>query len=155
MPDYPDFTQYAFIDIVAQTLGEVINRPVYGGALVSVVMKAVTANADTELISITGEGMIYGGCIAVWGGGQQKDSIWINEIDGNEQCPATFDILFTYNMGQPHGTSPIITRFDEVNYQYGSILPYGITFEEALKAIYREEHGGTPTVLAVMTYALA
>ena len=154
MPDYPDFTQYAYIDIIAQSLGRVLARPTYGGAQVSTVIAAANPNADTQYIAIAGEGMIYGGCIAVWGGMTQEDCMWLSKIDGNDQCPAPFNILADFNMGQPHGTSPIMTRYDMVNFQYGFILPYGITFEESAVFSYREAHGDTPTILMVMTYAL-
>jgi len=154
MPDYPDFTRYAYIDIIAQTIERVLARPTYGGAQVSTVVKAAVASADTEYIAIAGEGMIYGGCIAVWGGMTQENCMWLSNIDGNAQCPAPFNVLAGFNMGQPHGTSPIMTRYDMVNFQYGFILPYGITFEESAVFSYREAHGDTPTVLMVMTYAL-
>lgn len=153
MADFPDFTQYAAIDLFTQTLDRLLNRPTYGGAQVSTVMKNADPNDDTQYISVTGPGMIYGGCIAVWGGMTQEDSMWISKIDGNDQCPAPFDILARFNMGQPHGTSPITTRYDAVNFEYGFILPYGITFEETAVFSYREEHGDTPSILMVMTYA--
>jgi len=154
MTDFPDYTQHAFIDIVAQSLGRILNRPTYGGAQVSTVMQAVGASTDTELISIAGEGMIYGGCVAVWAGMTQENCMWLSTIDGNAQCPAPFQVLARFNMGQPHGTSPITTRYDGINFEYGFILPYGITFEETAVFSYREAHGDTPTVLMVMTYGL-
>lgn len=152
--DYPDFTQYSYIDIYAQTLGRVLNRPTYGGAQVSTVVQVATANDDTELISIVGEGMLYGGSLAVWGNLTQEDSYWKNVIDGNTQSPTVFSILSQFNMSQPHGSSPIVTRYDMVNYEYGFIIPYGITFEESFVCYYHESHGDTPTVMMVLTYAL-
>ena len=154
MADLPDFTNYSYVDLFAQTLSRILNRPTYGGAQVSTVVKAAVANDDTLYMAIDGPGMIYGGCVAVWAGMTQEHSMWLATIDGNAQCPAPFDILARFNMGQPHGTSPICTRYDMINFEYGFILPYGITFEENAVFSYREAHGDTPMVMMVMTYAL-
>ena len=154
MPDYPDFTQYAYIDIIAQSLGRVLTRPTYGGAQVSTVLKAVTPNDVTEFIAIAGEGMIYGGYIAVWASMTQAVCLWTSVLDGNDQSPVSFEIMKGFTGSYPHGMSPIMTRYDMVNFQYGAVMPYGITFEESLVFSYREGEGDTPSVLVDMSYAL-
>jgi len=154
MADRPDFTMYSYVEILVQTLERIINRPSYGGAEVSTVEQDVAANADTTLITITGQGMIYGGRITVAANMIQPNSMWLTTIDDNIQSLVPFSVLAEYNMGQPHGVSPIITRYDPTNFRYGFILPYGVTFEESAIFAFRETHGDTPTILMDMTYAL-
>lgn len=148
-PDY-----FNVVDIALQDLARVVNRPTYGGAKVSIFQGTATANADTLLFSISGTGMLYGGCIYITCTATQKSGIWYNVCDGNPQCPVTLNILNEARMVMPHGTSPILTRFDEVNFVYGCIIPYGITFESSFVSYWREQDGNTPNVVAVMTYGM-
>jgi len=154
MPDYPDFTEYAYIDIIAQSLGRVLTRPTYGGAQVSTILKAANPGVDTELIAMAGEGMLYGGYIAVYANKTIATSSFVSVIDGNIQSPVLFEVLKNFSMGDTHGTAIGVTHWDEITFRYGFILPYGITFEESAVFSYREDEGDTPAVLIDISYAL-
>lgn len=154
MPDYPDFTQYAYIDIIAQSMGRLLNRPTYGGAKRSNVLQVVAPNADTEFISVAGEGMVYGGYMAVWANMTQSNSKWGMLIDGNDLFSPGFGIIADFNLMKPYGVSVFMTCYDVVTFRYGFILPYGVTFEESVVISYREGNGDTPLVMVDLTYAL-
>lgn len=154
MSDYPDFTQYAYIDIIAQSLGRVLTRPTYGGAQVSTVLKAANPGVDTEFIAIAGQGMLYGGYIAIYANMDIAASAFVSVIDGNPQDVVLFGVLKEFNIGQEHGIGPEVRRWDAINFRYAFVMPYGITFEESLVFSYRESEGDTPSVLVDMSYAL-
>lgn len=154
MPDRPDFTGYAFVDVFTQTLTRMLNRTTHGGAKTSSVEQVVTASDDTEFISIAGEGMIYGGCLSLVASVTQQAAMWLITVDGNLQSVIQFNDIANFNFTQPYGMMPICTMYNEIDYEYGFTLPYGITFEETVVLSYREAAGDTPNVLMIVNYAL-
>lgn len=154
MADYPDFTQFAYIDIWTQTLGRVLMRPTYGGCLnVSVALNNVVAGWHT-LADIEGEGMIYGGMLAVYGGDSQIfDNIRIT-IDDTVITGMLFGYMAARNFTRPYGVHVYNTLFDTVNHTYAFIVPYGATFEENYKLEYHEALGNTPDVDLELQYAV-
>lgn len=154
MTDFPDYTQYAAIDIFTQTLDRILNRPTYGGALTSAVTRAVTANDDTLLMSVAGEGMLYGGLLIVDAGMTQEDSLLFPILDLNSQAVISFGSIIDLGFVRESGVTPIVCNYDDVNNVYSFALPWGITFETSFSMLYREAHGDTPTVTCIMYYAL-
>ncbi len=154
MTDFPDYTQHAFIDIVAQTLGRVLTRPTYGGAISSNIALTVASASPTTLFDISGEGIIYGGYLWVDAIATAVIDKWLWYIDGNLQNSLRFDRLFDNNCTQPYGAAPVLTRYDEVNYDYGLIWVPAITFESGFIVQYSESYGRTPDVRSGVSYAL-
>lgn len=81
MADYPDFQHYSNIDIIAQSLGEIINRWKFGtpawsnGAILS------PAGTTQPIFSIAGQGRIYAAMFLL--GLINHAGCWISiEIDG-------------------------------------------------------------------------
>lgn len=129
-PDY-----FSVIDIRAQTLARVLNRPTYGGALFEDVQTTANPSVLKELINIEGTGMIYGFSLISVCAVQHTDSYIKTEIDGNLEAAPTWQELYDARVFTPCGLCPYLTL-----YQPGSdlalMMPYGITFDENLIIYY-------------------
>lgn len=154
MPDYPDFTEFAYIDIWTQTLGRVLMRPTYGGAVSFYNVLNADAGVRTLLIDFSGQGMIYGAHLLVNAADTVENDQWLFTIDDNLQSAITFGEVRENGFEQPYGCDPICTRYDDINNNYSFIWPRGITFDETLKIEYSENHGRTPELNYGFSYAL-
>ncbi len=145
---------YRGVDIALQALGEVTNRPKYGGALLAWGSVTVTANSQNTLVGIVGKGMTYGG--AVWLDytlPQSNSQVWLG-IDGYTITNMSFERLVEYSINNPRAWPVSVHKKDSVNYVYSVGVSYGVTFETQLVLAYLEEHGTTPTVHYRLVYAL-
>lgn len=155
MPDFPDFTQHAFIDIVAQSLGHILNRPTYGGALDATSWKNVDATATTPLIEVLGEGTLYSGFLTISATGAIRLDKWNFIIDGDIIGVRQFGRLFDSNIVGFYGPGIYCTRWNAVTHHYAFVLSGGITFETGFSVTYYEFSGRTPEIRCGVAYALA
>lgn len=148
LPDY-----YRGIDIAYQTLTTQVVRPAYGGAQNSRATVAVAANSWTELVSVGGKGICYGGYVHVHYTSPQKNSLVKIEYDGALTASKSFYILNHNNLNNEKCCPIFLLKYDEVNFNHSVGLEYGITFDSSLKLFYKEQHGGTPNVNYNLVYA--
>lgn len=148
----PDW--YRGVDIAYQALAEMITRPKYGAAQVAEASEVVDASGVTELISITGKGMIYGGALWMDYTSTQKDSSPLLTIDGNEFRDDGLYTINFMNWNNPLILPISILKYDDTNFVYCVGFAYGYTFETSVLVSYSEKHGTTPTVNASLYYAL-
>jgi len=148
----PDW--YRGVDIAYQALSELITRPTYGGAIGSSGSKTVYANNTVTLINISGQGMIYGIYVRVSHTATQRDSGVRLELDSNLLFDESFADLNTYGISYPRGYPLTLSKYDDTNFDYCVLIPYGLTFESLINLRYREEHGRTPDVYYSVVYAL-
>lgn len=149
LPDY-----YRGVDIAYQALAEMIVRPKYGGALSEVGNVAVTASAETVLVSISGKGMIYGGGVMCNPVNSQMNSQPKLVIDGETVFQQSYNMLAQYGIDTPRSFPVSLTKFEDATRWYCACISYGLTFETGVKVSYVETHGNTPTVGYVLCYAL-
>ncbi|RLF77217.1 hypothetical protein DRN39_04585 [Thermococci archaeon] len=148
----PDWT--GRINIALQELAEVTIRNKYGGGESACYAGTVKANDITELFSIAGKGVIYGGFITVQSTGTQRDDEQWLWIDGSQMSPHTFYEMNRFNLTGPTGPIPYLVCYDDENFLYAVQFFFGYTFETSCVVKYSEKHGRTPTVIAFFDYAL-
>lgn len=148
----PDYTRT--IDILYQSLAQVTNRPKYGGAQLEVGYATVDANGETELINITGKGVIYGGFFRLAHTSTQLNSAPRLYVDGVRVATLDFCDLARYGLVVDSGYSTYLLVLDDVNYIYSAGISRDITFETSLKTTYNEWYGSTPFVWSILYYAL-
>ncbi len=129
-------------------------RPTYGGALLLPAVKTVSINSRTTMISVAGKGMIYGGYFALVYTSTQKNSIPEVWCDGNSISDLRFVDLNTLGLSKQGVYTTVLTKYDDVNFEYCAAISYGITFEKTLTIIYFEKHGTTPNVACAICFAL-
>jgi len=142
------------IDIAAQAIGELINRPKYGAAATAFTDTAVNPGALTEMVSITGTGMIYGVFNSVDGIlDANADSIYptIDSVIMNAQ---PFGNMFSRGYTKPNTNLWWLQKYDPVNFEYALVRGQGITFETSYKEIYSEALSRTPQCRTTVLYAL-
>jgi len=148
----PDF--YRGVDIAYQALAQLINRPMYGGVSSAVGGQTVLANTDTELASVYGKGMLYGGYLFLDHTSTQKDSRANLIIDDESVSNLKFSDMNKYSLSLPLSSIIHLLKFDDTNFIYSVGISYGITFETSVKIIYTEAHNSTPIVYTKMIYGL-
>ena len=143
-----------FMNVKAQDLAEVINRPTYGGPLVA---NASTTNPTTgshSLVSITGTGWGYGGFLYMNGDADFKDDYFTYIIDGEVMGGLTPDQFMDYGFYHSNPTSFHLTHYSEINDIYVQELYGGISFESSLAVSFIAGGNRTGTVGAFILYAL-
>ena len=142
------------VDVTAQTLGQIINRPKYGGAVLSAGSAGVWANSSRKLVGIDGKGMVYGGSVWLDASGSQSNSQVLMVLDDGLIEGLSFVRLKDYGVVNPRSAVISLNVFDGENYIYSVGISYGLTFETGLDLWYKEEHGLAPTVHYRIIYAL-
>lgn len=128
-------------------------RQAYGAAKTGLFSDAVAADDDTELISIDGKGVLYGGSLYLAYTSTQRDAIPKLSIDGFEISTLNFFTLNYFNLTGLYSYPVRLVQYDEVNYKYGVALAFGFTFDSSIKLVYEENNSTTPTVVARLIYA--
>lgn len=131
-------------------------RPRFGGAKSIYANVTVVGGAETEIVSVTGRGMLYGGYGLLQHDAVQHASMFRLYADGNVLSNHSFMTLYNYDLTTENAPTVYLRKIYEVLplYMYSVGLSYGITFETELKLTYVEVGGYTPRVFANMTYAL-
>jgi len=149
LPDY-----YRGVDIAYQALSQMIIRPKYGGAIVSTLQGLCNASGWTDILTVIGKGMIYGGMIYFDHTSTQRDSYPALYIDGSGVLGRTFSVYNKNSIVTP-GAHPLwLSKYDDVNFIYVLNFSGGITFETSLLFSFREVHGTAPVFTFTMVYAL-
>ena len=129
-------------------------RQTFGGAKAKTGGVNVDASATTELASVNGKGMIYGGVIYVAEAATQKASVPLLFIDGVQITQTSFEAMRARNVRYENTQPLYLLQFDEINFQYCVGFSRGVTFEKSFKISYQENHGDTPSVAFEVIYAI-
>ena len=148
----PDW--YRGVDIAYQALAMLITRPTYGGAMATSGFKTVTASSSNAVVTVTGEGMLYGGHIYLTSTGTQQNDQPILQIDSQNMSLLTWSQINARVLTRPESNMLFESKYDNVNFIYSAGIEYGITFETNIILQYVEAHGRTPTVWYKLLYAL-
>jgi len=143
------------LNLKAQDLAEIINRPKYGAAQRADVSTSVPPDTTATLINITGKGMMYGGYEETTGDDTNNlDSPQIL-IDGNNFFMECFSNLNSWHLGTEGGSPIVLIRYDTTQGLYGVDIKYGYTFESSCTLKYRNASGtSTAYINAALYYAL-
>lgn len=115
---------------------------------------AVGANCLTELGSMSGKGIIYGGFLTTDSVASQLNGYPILKVDGKMLEYGSFFTTNKYGLTKEHSYPMYELLYDNVNFIYTVGVMPGITFEESVALLYREWEGDTPTVIGCLIYAL-
>lgn len=148
-PDY-----FRGVDVTYQTLGEIINRPKYGAENYDEGSVQVPVSSVTNLLTVTGKGMTYGGVVLVGPGGTQQDGKVQLVVDGDLMSGMSFTFMNDYKVTRQDSYPIYLMKYDEVGGIYMVALSRGITFETSLVVRYVEAEGETPDIVYKITYAL-
>ena len=142
------------VDIISQTLAEVIQRPRLGTINIGDVSGAVAANTANLIMSISGAGIHWG--VYFWlTSTATQDNDYIRVVaDGNSINLPTVKQLLDNNFIIPIGAEAFITLYDAVNFKYAGGGGAGKTWNTSYKLYYVETHGRTPTANLKYIYSL-
>ena len=123
-------------DLLLQTLSELIVRYKYGACQTYQGSGPLWADTTYTLLSVSGKGIIYGGCLHTDGSsGSELDGIYL-ELDGVETYAQSIANLFAYAVFNTTQRPVYITKYDMVDYDFGVGIMPGITFETSFKLKY-------------------
>jgi len=129
-------------------------RPRYGGAQRQTDTVCVNPDLVTELLAITGKGMIYGGVVFLEPGASQVNSMVYLFVDGKWIGGMSFAKLNKYGINKPQVYPSFELKYDTVNHIYCCGISPGITFESSFQLKYFEWHGNNPSVIFDVYYTL-
>lgn len=141
------------IDIVAQALSEVINRPTYGGANVSIYNDFAPALSATDIISVLGTGMVYGGYFYIADANDHLNDGLGVVIDGTELFAISPNSLLLWGVKSGMNFPLQLAMYRPDLYQYIVLVKGGLTFESSFKLRYHNILGDSAGVLAQAYYA--
>lgn len=134
--DFPDFQKISLFNLKLQELSEVINRPKYGGALLSEDTVELTASGEHVFVTVEGKGMLYGGFISSVDSNIVDTDVPRLRVDDQLISSWSWDALRRYNFSSPNALVFYLLCYDEVAPTYAVALSYGITFETSLSLRY-------------------
>jgi len=129
-------------------------RPSFGSARRATFARAANTSAITIALTITGNGIIYGGYVLSSGVATQKADSYEIFIDGEAVAFATFLNQNTWLLNKEHVAGLYELRHDDVNFKYCLGIMPGITFEKSIRIQYLETYGRTPNIIGDIIYTL-
>lgn len=124
------------LNLKAQDLSEIINRPKYGGALQSSATVNLTASGENVFVTVSGKGILYGGFIMSLDSNIQTLDEPRIYLDGQLLSRWSWDSLKTYGLIQPDASIISLLVYDTTSPVYTAVLRYGITFESSISLRY-------------------
>jgi hypothetical protein len=161
----PDWHKLSDVDILAQSVGDIhiniagqdiaqiINRPTYGEGEKSSFSTSVAAMDDSDLVTITGTGIIYGGYLYNYDYNIHSNDIVTVTIDGNQIFSDSYYNMNTNNLTHMYGAPVYLTLYDTENYKNGLSLSPGFTFESNFVLNYNNPYGNSTFVKGMIYYA--
>jgi hypothetical protein len=143
------------VDVVAQTLAELINRPKYGGAGAAGATYLNIPNGVTTLTTTTGKGILYGGYIHTYGCvvDSKRDKPYL-AVDSAYISTLSYEELLDYNMTRGGSQVCHLVNYDLVTPGFTVAFTSNITFESSIIVQYREVGGNAPDVDSYLVYAI-
>ena len=112
------------------------------------------AAAVTDLISIAGRGILYGGYAYADGALIGNRDYFYLKVDGQVLGYTSFLQMENHGMNTPYSNSVYALKYDNVAFDYTVGFMPGITFESLIEVKYGTFHGNEPTLIAQIIYAL-
>jgi hypothetical protein len=107
------------------------------------------------MLTVSGEGMIYGGTVCVDANASQANSVVKMIIDDETQTSISFGVLNQYSLNQRMGSISHLAHYDDINFLYAVFLPVSVTFESMFEVVYYNAATTGQAVVAVtVSYAL-
>jgi len=142
------------VNINAQTLAEIINRPKYGTAQVLHYDGIVAPSTLQSLGTISGQGMVYGGNCYWESTGDAKDasiSLLIDDVVFIGFSPNT---LTNQGVSAENSYYFYVGKYDTYNNQYLVSFSRGITFETSFEAKIATDTAQNHTIIFDLIYGL-
>ena len=142
------------VDIITQSLSELIQRPRLGTIKGFEAEGYVAANTANLVWYLTGAGMHWG--IYVWGYSTGlMDDDYIRVIaDGSTVNLPTFKECFDNNYTMPIGAEMTLTLYDPVNFKAGGFGGAGKTWSQYHSGYYVETMGRNPYMKVKFIYSV-
>jgi len=129
-------------------------RPSLGSAQIGGFARLAIANDTIVALTITGNGIVYGGHAYCKGTASQRMDEYHIYVDGIRLGSQWFEKKNTYQLTTPYSSSLYELRYDDVNFEYAIGIMPNITFETSLELRYRETQGNTPLLRGEIYYTL-
>jgi len=129
MADLPDFTNYSYVDLFAQTLKPLINRFMYGAPDYGYSQVDIEETQTETLITILGKGQIYAGLVATGGANLGSLDTLTVEMDNEVVTDLAFNELYAYGCFFPTPFPVTLTSYDLASVGIAALLTPGYTFE--------------------------
>lgn len=142
------------LNIKAQDLSEIINRPKYGAANKLEAIVTVVAGTSTLLGTITGKGILYGGHLWVQPSNAAPFDSLMLKIDGTTLLGSKFGHMHELSINKEHAAGVYELHYNHTLRHYCVGIMPGITFESEVEFYYSEGGGFTPTPRLNVIYAL-
>ena len=114
----------------------------------------VIASSTTQLLSITGKGVTYGGYLYTTSTSPQSNDMPVINIDEVYIEPRPYNFYELFNICIPTANFFYLLKFDNNNYCYVVGISPGVTFEKSILIRYKEVSGFTPYVVCRLNYTL-
>ena len=128
--------------------------PKYGGLRRIYNQLNVTANAETEIVSITGKGMLSYIYIDSTSSGSQRTDLVRLYVDGLLTKQKEFLGMLGYGDIKPKSGDFYLLAYNETQYIYSMELAGVLPFESSVSLRYVENNGRTPAVFGEISYYL-
>lgn len=142
------------MNVKAQDLAEVINRPKYGGALFSSAGIAIPGDSDRIPVHVVGKGVTYGGYLIVNHDSTKKHNSAAVKLDGTLGPSLSYEGMVKNGITQIHSAAFYITAYDETDYHYVICLTPFITFETEFEIHYWNTGAGIIALSWNIMYAI-
>lgn len=142
------------LNIKAQDLLEIINRNKYGAAKLNIGYRADPPPTKSEVISVAGKGIIYGGTIEIINGTEAEKMIIDIDIDSEQFESRQIQNIFESGITGKLSVPILALRYDTVNQEFTIKIPDGVTFENSFTISVTGVLGSFGTLTARVYYAL-
>ena len=126
----------------------------HGKAMRIIAAILATASATVSLFSVLGKGMIYGGYGTSLGLANQQTDAYSLEVDGQILFQHSFKGMDEWKLNTLSSGALYLLENDTVFFRHCVGVMPGITFQTGFEMKYTEISGNTPTVAALINYAL-
>jgi len=142
------------LNLKAQDLAEIINRPKYGACQQSSLNKTMPATEYYTLVDISGKGVIYGGFIYQTSGLLMSDCNIEFTIDSETFGTEMFGMLFARGITIPFLDLVYIRDYDETNAYLCIGFTPNVTFETRFKVRISSTAPPNQVIAGKLYYAL-
>jgi len=142
------------VNINAQQLGEIINRPKYGAVSILAYEQYVTTDTEKSLGIVSGKGMTYGGYLDIAASSDPLSSFVSVFVDGETIGGSTAALMMSRGLLRSNYSIPFLIYFDQLNNHYVLGFGYGITFESSMQVTIIRPSGVQLTISMYLYYAL-
>ena len=141
-------------NLSVQDLDFLTVRPAYGQSRHSSGTKTVPSGTLTDLISINGRGVVYGGTISLTSYATRKESVINISIDYVIMQSWEFEELHNVKVYPGISNPLVLCQYDDNNYNYAVFLPLPLTFETQVKISILQSYGVNQDFDYDIVYAL-